>query len=56
MKKQYTVFEVLKNGQLSDMGWTRYDKEEDAIMEAMSFDYDVELLVLPIYVPTKLQD
>ena len=56
MKKMYTIFRVLTNGTLADMNWSRYDKIEDAEAQAMDFDYDDELVVLPVFVPSKKLD
>lgn len=57
MKKYYTAFVIsAEQGYLKDFGWNRYEKEQDAIDEVLLFNYSVELIVLPIYVPTKLQN
>lgn len=56
MKKKYTIFRVQTNGTLVDMNWGRYDKIEDAEAVAMNFDFDTELVVLPIFVPSKKLD
>jgi len=57
MKKYYTVFKINNETRLlQDCGWGRYENEQDAINEVLTFDYNDELVVLPIYVPSKLQN
>lgn len=56
MKKYYTVFRINPDtGLLEDKGWTRHKTKESCIEDVLDFNYNEELVILPIYVPTKLQ-
>ena len=47
----YTCFNVTQDGNIKDLGWNRYETEQEC------FDYDInegfnfEIIIMPIYVP-----
>lgn len=52
MKKMYTCFNVTQDGNIKDLGWNRYETEQECFdMDLDDGGFGFEIAILPIYVP-----